>query len=106
MTINTAITNARKLGASGDVIEALKTVQPSSLSLDGAIAALTEASVAKWGEAERAASAAYYAGQYRTIGLALNCLAYWDAENPDRILAAQAILAMTTNDVRSLKSGG
>lgn len=101
-----AMNHARRLGADGEVKALVRTAEPSTMTLDAAISALVERDVAKWGEAEREASRRLNRRNYPTLGLALNRLAYYDPDVVDSRLAAQAILAMTHEDVRVLRRGG
>lgn len=66
-----------------------------------AIAKLVELDVAKWGESERRASLALRT--QLSHGLALNALAYYDIDNVNHALAAEALVVMTEDDWRVLR---
>jgi hypothetical protein len=70
-----------------------------------AIAKLVDLEVVKWGECERAAAQRLNERNYPTIGLVLNRLAYYDLDNIDEALAAEAQRVMTVADRRILKKG-
>jgi len=101
-----AVSFARRLGADTAVITRIATVEPTNLTYEQSVTALVDRYVAKWGEAERAASTRLVRQDYPTLGLALNRLASFDLDNIDLDLSAQAILAMTADDVRTLRRGG
>lgn len=73
-----------------------------------AIAAIVERDVARWGEDERNASIELNKGL--SYGLALNRLAYYDANEEsfvlDAALDAAALAALTPADWRQLAKGG
>lgn len=105
-----AIHRARRLQSDGKIderrLEALLTVEPSAMTLKDVQTEIVERLVAKWGEQERGPSWDYVRQAYPTLGLALNKLAHWDIANIDYHLSAQAIMAMTDQDVRRLRQGG
>ena len=74
------------------------------MTREQAIAALVERDVAKWGEAERAASERLR-GRL-SHGRALNSLAHYDVDNIDHELAQAAKSVMTDDDERALRQGG
>lgn len=71
-----------------------------------AIDMLVALDVAKWGEGEREASRRLNLTNCPTLGLALNKAAYYDIDNIDEALAAEARRVMTPADLRALKRGG
>jgi hypothetical protein len=73
---------------------------------ESAIAALVDDDVARWGEAERGASAKIHA--FRSYGLALNELANRAelAGTPDPALRKAARAALTEDDRDWLRNGG
>ena len=104
MDLDRALHRARRLTGDGSaeraLLDAIKTVQPSTMTLAEAHAALVAKYVSKWGEN---AWEAIVRHDYPTLGLALNKLANWDSDNKDLSLAAQAIIAMTNDDVAALR---
>lgn len=68
------------------------------------IAKLVELDVAKWGEAEREASARLRGAL--SHGRALNTLAHYDVDHVDHALALAAVSVMTDDDRRELRDGG
>ena len=74
------------------------------MTRDEAINALVERDVARWGEAERAASRRLRSRQ--SHGLALNALAHFNGEQVDADLAREAERVMTDEDWRVLRQGG
>lgn len=74
------------------------------MTREQAIAALVERDVAKWGEAERAASE-----QMRSAlshGMALNALAHYEPANIDRELAKQAKALLSKADKKIFRAAG
>ena len=74
------------------------------MSREEAIAKLVDLDVAKWGEAERAASQRMRSRL--SHGRALNTLAHYDLDHIDAALAEEAKRTMTPADWRELRQGG
>lgn len=107
---NAALGRLRRLTRYGkpeaSQIAAIRTCAFPTLTYEEAILRLVAHDIARWGEAERAASERLNRQNYPTLGLALNRLAHIDLDAIDETLAAQAILVMTDADVATLRRGG